>query len=101
MVAVFFLCLSLFHADDFRLGLFLVAAVDDGDDSLGEVDESEARSCVAAEGGGGAGITIVADALHKRNLGKQGDFHLLSEVLAAFLAEDIVFVLRQFGGGKP
>ena len=96
-----FLYLSLFHADDFRLGLFLVSAVDDGDDSLGKVDEGEARGCVAAEGGGGAGITIVADALHKGDLGEQGDVHLFSEVLAAFLTEDVVFVLGQLGRGKP
>ena len=31
----------LFHANDPGLGLLLVAAVDDGDNGLGEIDESQ------------------------------------------------------------
>ena len=33
---------NLFLSDDFGLGLLFVAAVDDGDNGLGEVDEGEA-----------------------------------------------------------
>ena len=88
-------------SDDFRLGLFLVAAVDNGDNGLGEVDEGEAGGRVAREGCGGACIAIVADALNEGDLGEQGYLHLLGELLAAFLAEDVIAVLGQFGWGEP
>ena len=88
-------------SDDFRLGLFFVAAVDNGDNGLGEVDEGEAGGGVARKGGGGACVAIVADALNEGDLGEQGYLHLLGELLAAFLAEDVIAVLGQFGGGEP
>ena len=95
MVAVFFLCLSLFHADDFRLGLLLVAAVDDGDDGLGEIDEGQTGGGVAAKGCGGACVAVVADALYERDLCQQGHVHLFGQLL------DIILVVGQFGGGEP
>ena len=39
--------------------------------------------------------------MHERYLCKQRNVHLLSEVLAAFLAKDIIFVLGQLGRREP
>ena len=93
--------LSLLRADNLGLGLFAVAAVDDGDDGLGQIEEGESRGCFATEGGGGAAVAAVADALHERDLCQQGHVHFLCQLLAAFLAEDVVAVLGQLGRGEP
>ena len=90
-----------FLADDLGLGALFVAAVDDGDDGLGEIDEGQTGGGVAAKGCGGACVAVVADALYERNLRQQGNVHLFSQLLAAFLAEDVVLVFGQFGGGEP
>ena len=42
-------------------------------------------------------ITTLADALNDRNLSKQRHIHLLSEILAALLTENIILVLWQLG----
>ena len=41
-----------------------------------------------------------ADALNDRNLGKQWHVHLLGEILATLLTEDIILVLRQLSRSK-
>ena len=59
---------SSFSTYDLGSWLLFVAAVDDGDDGLCQIDEGQAGGGVATEGGGGACITIVADALYERDL---------------------------------
>ena len=78
---------------DLGLRLLAVAAVDDGDDSLRQVDEGEAGGRVAVEGGRSAVVAVVADALYERDLRQQGHVHLFCQLLATFFAKDIIFVL--------
>ena len=93
--------LELFLPNDLGLGLFFITTIDNGNHCLREIDEGEACSRVAGEGCWGAGIAVVADALNERYLGEQRYLHLLGKLLAAFLTEDLITVLRQLGRGEP
>ena len=94
---VYFLLLP----DDLCFGLLFIAAVDDGDYCLGQIDEGEAGGGVAVEGHGRALVAIVADALNEGNLCQQGHVHLLGKALATFLTKDVILVLGKLGGGEP
>ena len=81
-------------------GLFFVAAVDDGDDGLGEIQEGHSGHGVA-KGGGLSTVATVTDDLYQRDLRLKGNTEFLGQLLAAFLSEDVVAVVREFGRGKP
>ena len=81
--------------------MLAIALIDNRHHGLGQIDEGQSGGGVAAEGSWFAAVTAVADALNQRYLCQQGHVHFLGQLLAAFLAEDIVAVLRQFGRREP
>ena len=85
-------CLGI-HSYNLRLWLLFVAAVDNGDNCLCQIDEGKACGRLAAQGCWGAGIAIVADTLYEWYLSQQWNLHLFSEALATLLSKDIVFFL--------
>ena len=84
-----------------RLGQLLVAYVDARDHGLGQVDEGLPRSGVDVQRSRLTFVTVIADALHKGNLGQQRHTHLLSQLLTTVLAEDVIFIVGQFSRRKP
>ena len=93
--------LILLDLDNLCGFLLLVTSIYHRNDGLGEIDESLTCNGVDMTGCRFAFVAAFTDTLHERNLGEQWGLHLLGESLAAFLAEDIISVLGQFGWRKP
>ena len=77
-----------------------ISAVHYRHDTLGEAQESLTGDGIHLGSSRRTIITTLADALNDRNLGKQWHVHLLGEILATLLTEDIILVLRQLGRSK-
>ena len=78
---------------DLGLRQFLIAHVDGSDHCLCQIQESLSHDGVYIHGSRLTGIAALADALHERNLCQQRSVHFLSQPLASFLSEDVVFIL--------
>ena len=77
-----------------------ISAVHYRHDALGKAQESLTGNRINLGSSRRTIITTLADALNDRNLGKQWHVHLLGEILATLLTEDIILVLRQLGRSK-
>ena len=84
-------------SDNLGWSLLRISAVHHRHDALGEAQESLTGDGINLGSSRRTIITTLADALNDRNLGKQWHVHLLGEILATLLTEDIILVLRQLG----
>ena len=70
-------------------------------EGFSQLAEGCAGDAVRIQGDGLAAIAAFADALDDRDLSEQRDVQFLGQAFATFFAEEVVFVLRQLGGGEP
>ena len=81
-----------------QLGVALVGL---RDHACSQLQEGISRGAGGVECSRGSGVAVLADTLHERDLSQQGLAGLLGQLLHAFVAEDVVAVLGQFGGREP
>ena len=93
--------LFLRYLHPLRRPQMLIAVGDLLHKAFGQGAEGCAGDAIRIQGDGLAAIAAFADALDDRDLSEQRDVQFLGQAFAAFFAEEVVFVLRQFGRGEP
>ena len=88
------------YPNDLRLSMLFITAINNCNHSLSKAKESLSCDRIRISCSRSTVISTLTDTLNQWNLSQQRHTHLLSQILAAILSEDIILVIRKLCRSK-